>query len=187
MNDGNWYIVETVPQGEYRAARALRRSGYRVYVPKMRRDERNRRTGRWRRVHVQLMPGYIFVRLTRYGHDGLPDWMALKTADGVTSVLGYGNSPTAFPRHLVREIMVAQRRRVHDDVHRNGDMRRQQLESEFPVGTLARIVDGPFGGLTMVVTGIPNQAYVAGILTGWGVEIKVDAAHVERERTAKAA
>ncbi|MFA5058116.1 MAG: transcription termination/antitermination NusG family protein [Opitutaceae bacterium] len=187
----DWYIVQTRSQGERRAATALRRAGYRVWIPKARRDVRNRRTGTWRRVHVQLMPGYILVRLTRLSHDGKPDWMALHTADGVVSVLGCGGSPTAFPRHLVRRMMIDQRRRRHDALHQNGSaMRKRQLERLYPAGSLVRINDGPFGGLSMTVTRIPGHSMITGDLTGWGLPVTVDAEHVvriEEREQAKAA
>jgi transcription termination/antitermination protein NusG len=55
-----WYVLQTLPNGEYRAAESLRERGITAYVPGFEGGERS--SGCGRRVAYPLFPGYVFAR-----------------------------------------------------------------------------------------------------------------------------
>lgn len=177
-----WYVVQTSAQAERRVAKALRRLQYRAYVPQFRRDKQNPRTGRWTRSRRMLMPGYILVRLTRLCSDGLPDWMALHNTDGVLSVLGLSDGPRPVSRETVRQIMLAQRLGIFDDLRRMGKRaRRKELEKQFPIGCKAHIRGGPFDDFVLTVTRVSHMMVTGNTrILGREVSITAEAERLER-------
>ncbi|MBX3025252.1 transcriptional activator RfaH [bacterium] len=126
-----WYVVETQRHRELVARAVLADRGITSYLPRVR---------QWPRPAVgsavaPLFPGYLFVRVA-FGEQG----HQVLRSNGVKAFVAFGGEPVP-----VRDEVVAflQTREGADGVIRCG---------EPSGGAAVRIVDGPFRGLTAVVT-----------------------------------
>lgn len=145
-----WFVVRTNIRCERRASRSLRAAGYRVYWPQMRKSSIHHRTKKRIFKRIGLLPGYVFIRMTRLSAKGQPDWYTLRGCDGVECVLGWDGKPYPVPREDVADMMLRQRQRKFDDVYleklaRQG--RLKALRKKYRRGAALRVVEGPFVGL----------------------------------------
>lgn len=84
----NWYVAQTHPNGEGRAAMQLARQGFETYLPRYLKTTRH---ARQTRVHpAPLFPRYIFVRVDTQKQR----WRAVNATSGVTNLVGNGGRPT---------------------------------------------------------------------------------------------
>ena len=184
--EGDWFVVRTNIRCERRAARSLRAAGYKVYYPTFRRSVLHRRTKKRIIRRYSLMPGYIFVRMTRW------DWYTLRRCDGVEAVMGISGRPIAIPRADVVRFMTEQRARKHDHVYIErvpARTRRRELEKVFRRGARVRAKEGPMGGLDMEVDGVTAQGRVAVLMDLFGrlTPVEFDPDDVEALDIAEAA
>lgn len=187
-----WFVVRTNIRCERRAARSLRAAGYRVYSPTFRKSVIHRRTKKRIIRRYALMPGYIFVRMTRLSRDGRPDWFALRGCDGVEAVLGIRGEPLAIPRQDVARMMAEQRSRKFDDVYVekvSGRRRQKDLQATFKRGRRIRAKEGAFSGLDLTVRSVTSQGRILAMLELFGrlTPVEIDVEHVEPLDTALAA
>lgn len=169
-----WYVMRTSFGAEDKAARALRRAGFRVYVPRMRRSVFNRRQRKLVIRRYMLFNRYIFAG-PRHGRR--IDWTAIDRRNGIDAVLGINGHWRHIPDAVVARFLMAQRRRAFDDVRGaalSGRQKRAAAEKQFRKDAHVRVLAGPFGGFSGHVTTITGRGAVRAMLDIFGRLTPVD-------------
>jgi len=156
----DWYVVRTVPRGEYLAADELRRDDFEVLLPRAKTP--NLRTGYG---YVPLFPGYLFLRCD-------VKWEAMPSLTGLAHVLGwlnFGGIVAPLPDGYVEQLM----QRLESLNEEGGLWRR------FQPGEKVRIVGSGIENLAEVVEEAKSpQARVKVLMEFMG---RLVSAHVPRE------
>jgi transcriptional antiterminator RfaH len=128
-----WYLIHTKPTREAVAETNLRRQGYQVYCPRLRRQARIR--GRWVERVVALFPRYLFLRLA-VGHQAIGP---IRSTVGVANIVRFGSDYTIVPDAVVESLR--ERADAETGLH--------CLHSAviFERGSNVRVVAGVFEGL----------------------------------------
>ena len=124
-----WYVVQTQPCREDRAAGHLLRQAFDLYVPRYARKRRHAR--RVDVVAAPLFPGYLFVRMD----PARVRWRAVNGTIGVIRLVCHGDRPTPVPEGIVESL------RAHEDergLHTHASL--MVLEP----GTRLRVIGGAF-------------------------------------------
>jgi transcription antitermination factor NusG len=103
-----WYLVQTLPQGERKAVAELHRAGFRAYLPK-RAVYKRRRDGKLPVKRWPAMHGYVFMK-----PQGHPDWNRFHRCQGVRGVVFLDGQPYRIPQSQIAAIMRAQRSMSYD-------------------------------------------------------------------------
>jgi len=93
-----WYVVHTQPYAEMRAAEHLRRQGFEVYIPRLRKLRRHAR--KTETVVRPLFPRYFFVAFDM----AAGRWQAVRSTVGISHLVGSESGPTAVSAEVVREL-----------------------------------------------------------------------------------
>lgn len=124
-----WHLVLCKPNQHHIALRSISRLGCDVFLPLQAHQRRWR--GRMMQELRPFFPGYIFVGMD----PARPIWAPIRTAQGVSRIIGFGNrGPAAVPPQIVAGLMAR--------CDANGVFR--PLAEGFAVGDRIRIVSGPF-------------------------------------------
>lgn len=126
----HWYVVNTKPKNEDRAANNLLGGGIEALSPKLR--MRKYKEGRFVYQIEPMFPGYIFVKF-----HPVDDFRLVKYTRGVKTIVNF--SGRIIP--LQDEVIVFIRDRLEDGV---ATIKKQ----EFKKGEKILIKDGPFKGLS---------------------------------------
>lgn len=163
-----WHLVLCKPNQHHIAERELSRLGCEVFLP------RQTSQRRWRgRVFQDLrpvFPGYVFVGLD----PGSPIWQPIRTARGVSRIIGFGDQgPATVPAEVVAGLMA--RCDVDGVLH--------PVQEDFAVGDRIRIISGPFAEfVTQVDTIAPDRRlHVLLELLGRPTRVVLDPALAVRE------
>ena len=105
-----WFIVQTNPNCERKAAREMRRRGFGVHIPRQVTIKKHHRTGADIIKRRPLLTGYVFMRFKRP-----ENWYALRQCNGVKGVLYVDGHPYRMPQADVLAIIRAQRYFRYDD------------------------------------------------------------------------
>ena len=124
-----WYAVHTQPQAEGKAEFNLRRQGFEVYCPRLRKQRRHAR--RIDTVLTPLFPRYLFTALDV---DEQP-WRAINGTFGVVHLVGCGERPTPGS-HCRARASRSSSRQVRSS------MRRARPSARVPTGTSSSISPG---------------------------------------------
>lgn len=127
-----WYVVQTHTNSEAKAAENLRRQGYEVYLPQMRRWRSHAR--RRELVTRPLFPRYLFV----FFDAEHARWRSILSTFGIASLICHGEKPSVVPEGVVEDIRQAERGGWFDDSNR---------VSRLKAGEPVRIACGPFADL----------------------------------------
>jgi transcriptional antiterminator RfaH len=98
-NQPSWYVVQTQPNREARAALELIKQDFQVFAPRYLRQKRHAR--RVTTVPAPLFPGYVFVAFD-------PDacrWRAINGTVGVVRLIATADRPAPVDRAVVHELM----------------------------------------------------------------------------------
>jgi transcription antitermination factor NusG len=126
MGQETWFIVQTNPNCERKAAREMRRRGFGVHIPRMAIVRRHHRTKQPIMKRRPLMVGYVFLRFK-----GTADFYTLSKCQGVKGVLHVDGHPFGMPQTMVVAIIRAQRDMSYDDGQTRGirrEMRKGRAE-----------------------------------------------------------
>lgn len=97
--DSRWYVVNTKPGAENKAAWHLENQGFRVFLPRyLKRRSHARRVDQ---IRAPLFPRYLFVELDAE----TARWRAIRSTIGVSSLICNGNTPTPAPVGIVEDIL----------------------------------------------------------------------------------
>ena len=126
-----WYVVQTQPNSEHKAAFHLRRQDFTVYLPQY--------LKRWRHARrTELRPAPLFPRYLFIAMDvAQARWRAIRSTIGVSALVCTGERPAAVPEGIVEDI------RIREDEAGLVPMR---LASPFRKGEAVRVVDGGLAG-----------------------------------------
>lgn len=91
----SWFVVQTQPRAESKAAANLDRQGYSVYAPRLRRRRRHAR--RVETVLVPMFPGYLFVQFD----PSRDSWRPINSTLGVVRIVTFGEAPAPVPEGIV--------------------------------------------------------------------------------------
>jgi transcription termination/antitermination protein NusG len=127
-----WYIVQTNPNNERKAAREMRRRGFGVHIPRAAVVRRHHRTKKPIMKRRPLMTGYLFLRFK-----GPANWYRLRQCQGVKGVLYVDGHPFRLAHEEVVAIIRAQRDMAYDDSQTKG-IRRQLRRGSDDVSGAAR-------------------------------------------------
>ncbi len=117
-----WYIVQTNPNSERKAAREIRRRGFGVHIPRAAVVKRHHRLKKAIMKRRPLMAGYVFMRFK-----GPENWYALRQCQGVKGVLYIDGHPFQMEQEMVVSIIRAQRSMDSDDAQTKGLRRQMRL------------------------------------------------------------
>jgi transcriptional antiterminator RfaH len=125
--DPAWYVVQTHPHAEAKAASHLERQEYSIYLPRYLRRRRHAR-----RVEVvlrPLFPGYLFAHLD----PNRCRWRSINGTIGVREILSNGGSPICVPDRIIDEI------KARED--ETGAVK--LVPPSFARGQIVRLLEGP--------------------------------------------
>lgn len=166
-DDGaRWFVVQTKPAAEAKAAGHLERQDYTVYLPRY--LKRRSHARRLDTVGAPLFPRYLFVRL-----DPERDaWRPIRSTIGVTQLVCRGDRPVPAPRGIVEGIKA-----------REGEdgFVRLALRAGLAPGARVRVVEGPLAGLEGIFHCVSDEERVVVLLDllGRAVEARVAAGSIE--------
>lgn len=171
-----WYIIESNPQSERKAAGEIRRFGlqhggdFRAYIPKWSRVHINTRTDTKTVKHRPLMVGYLFARFPEGYYSDLSDCQGVrrvvKNADG---------RPAIVPDRVIAALMRAQRQMKHeaeaDRIYRMG--RRRGAPASFDAAMSQALFEGATEGLVVAGPWADKQVTIVGILPNGLVNVEI--------------
>lgn len=137
-----WYVIQTAPQREFRAADELRQRGYVVYVPAVEKAQRaSRYIKRARKQWEPLFPRYLFVhRLVPWREMSYGDQNCLKDRAGRRLLTGLvAVSGAAEP---IDEAVIG---RIADTVQAI-EKKRKSSPRRLKIGDVGLIKSGPMEG-----------------------------------------
>jgi transcriptional antiterminator RfaH len=125
-----WFVVNTKPKNEDRAANNLSSGGIEVLAPKLK--LRKYKDGKFIYVIEQMFPGYIFAKF-----HPIDDFHLIKYARGVKTIVHFGSKIVPVQDEMIEFI----RYRLDDGV--------AMLEKKrFEKGAKILVKDGPFKGIS---------------------------------------
>jgi transcriptional antiterminator RfaH len=93
-----WYVVQTHPHAEFKAAAHLIRQGFETYLPRY--LKRRRHARRIEHVAAPLFPRYLFVAIDRT----VQQWRCIHSTFGVARFVCNGDDPAWVPDSVVDEL-----------------------------------------------------------------------------------
>jgi transcriptional antiterminator RfaH len=152
-----WYVVQTHPHNERKAAFHLLRQAFEIYIPVY--HKRRRHARRVETVAAPLFPRYVFVCV-----GDLQRWHAIKSTQGVSKLVGNGDVPA-----LVSQTIIDELRRREDT---NGYVRLEQ-SAKFHAGDKVRVREGAFGDCNGLFEATSGRDRVAILLDLLGRKVRV--------------
>lgn len=182
-----WYIVQTNPNSERKAAREMRRRGFGVHIPRLVTLKIHHRTKKPILKRRPLMTGYVFMRFK-----GPENWYELRQCQGVKGVLYVDGHPFRMDQADVIAIIRAQRYFRYEDRNTRdtrmqmrfggmgvGKARHKVAISRFRVGM---DVAAPMTGAERIIArivAVTKKGTVRAIIRGEGRDIPVEFTDVD--------
>ncbi|MCI3946247.1 transcriptional activator RfaH [Pseudomonas syringae] len=95
--DARWYLIQTKPRQEARAAEHLQRQHFECYRPL---QATAKKTAARLPAEEALFPGYLFIRMDRV-HD---NWYPIRSTRGVSRIVTFGGQPVPVRDALIEQI-----------------------------------------------------------------------------------
>jgi transcriptional antiterminator RfaH len=154
----SWYVVQTHPHVEAKAALHLERQGYSIYLPRY--LKRRRHARRTEIIHAPLFPSYLFVMIDMLSQR----WRPIHSTIGVSRLICRGDEPAVLPDAIIDEL---QRR------HNEAGCVQLDFRPKFTPGENIRIVEGAFTGCFGLYDGMADRERVAILLDLLGRKVRV--------------
>jgi len=152
-----WYVVQTHPHAECRAAAHLERQGFQPYLPRY--LKRRRHARRIETVAAPLFPRYLFVAVDM----AVERWRSIQSTFGVSRLVCNGEDPAA-----VADAVVDGLKRQEQD----GLVRLQQ-RPQFAIGDKVRVLDGVFADCLGLFDGMSDKQRVSVLLDLLGRKVRI--------------
>jgi len=158
VGDTHWYVVQTLPNGEAKAALNLRRQGFEVYCPRYVRQRRHAR--KVDAVVKPLFPRYLFVVIDRTAQR----WRSIQSTFGVARLVCNGDEPSRVPEGVIGAIRA-----------RENDKGLVALDPKpaFVPGDRVRVVAGAFADNLGLFGGLADRDRVSILLEMLGRKVRV--------------
>ncbi len=154
-----WYVVQTQPNGEARAASHLEQQGFEVYAPRYLKTTRHaRRVGV---VKAPLFPRYIFVRIDVTAQQ----WRVINSTFGVSQLVGHRGLPVAVTPGVIETLRLGQ--------GTDGFFKLQSSAARFRAGDAVRIRAGAFDDCLGIFEARTDSERVAILLDLLGRKVRV--------------
>jgi transcriptional antiterminator RfaH len=157
VSGSRWYVVQTHPHAELRAAAHLERQGFASYLPRC--LKRRRHARRIETVQAPLFPRYLFVAIDL----GAQRWRAIHSTIGVSQLVCNGSDPAPLPDAIIAEL----RGREEDGFVR------LPARPQFKSGDSIRILDGAFTSCLGLYDGMDGGERVAVLLDLLGRKVRI--------------
>jgi transcriptional antiterminator RfaH len=153
-----WYVVQTQPHAEAKAAAHLARQGFATYLPRYLKSRRHAR--RVDTVPAPLFPRYMFVAVDVAAQR----WRAIQSTIGVSRLVCHGDDPAAVNPGIIDGL------RAREDAR--GFVR---LERRIPFGPgdRVRVLQGVFSACLGLFEGVADRDRVAILLDLLGRKVRV--------------
>lgn len=126
----DWFVAQTQPQSEAKAAAHLLRQGFEIYYPQYLKTVRHAR--RVAVVKAPLFPNYIFVRIDMEAQR----WRAINSTVGVVRLVGHDGMPTPLIAGVVESLK--------SGAGEDGYFEIPPVSSRFRGGEAVRMLNGAF-------------------------------------------
>jgi transcriptional antiterminator RfaH len=156
-DDRQWYVVQTQPHAETRAASHLSRQGFDVYLPRYRKRRRHAR--RIETVAAPLFPRYLFVAIAMASQR----WRSIHSTVGVSRLVCNGDVPAVIARDVVEDL----KRREQ------GGFVLLETRPRFALGEKVRVLNGVFANHLALFDGMADSERVAVLLDMLGRKVRV--------------
>jgi transcriptional antiterminator RfaH len=153
-----WYVAQTHPHAEAKAAVHLDRQGFRIYLPRY--LKRRRHARRIDTVAAPLFPRYLFVAIDPVTQR----WRAIQSTVGITQLVCRGDVPAVVGDEIIADL----RARETDD----GLVRLDQ-QPKFKPGDKIRLLDGAFTDCLGLYDGMRDSDRIAVLLDLLGRKVRV--------------
>ena len=167
--NSRWYVVQTHPHGEGKAAAQLARQGFETYLPRYKKTTRH---ARQTRVHAApLFPRYLFVRVDTQTQR----WRVVNSTSGVTNLVGHGDRPSPVLTGVIERLKLKE--------GADGFFELLEPAQRFKNGDPVRVVRGVFEacqGFFEARTDVDRVAILLDLL-GRKSRVVLDAAAIEQE------
>lgn len=158
ISGSRWYVVQTHPHSENKAAAHLARQSFTTYLPRY--LKRRRHARRVETVAAPLFPRYLFVAIDTK----VQRWRSIHSTVGVARLISHGEDPVPVPCCVI------------DDLRRsetaNGFVHLDQ-RPKFAPGDQVRILDGVFAAQLGLYEGMTDSERVAVLLDLLGRKVRI--------------
>jgi len=153
-----WYLVQTRPCSESRAATHLEQQGFEVYFPRYLKSRRHAR--RVDTVAVPLFPRYVFVAINM----AVQRWRSVHSTIGVVRLVCRGDDPAEVAPSIIDALKL-----------RQDDLGFVQLERKVPfeLGEKIRVLDGVFSAYLGLFERTTDSERVSILLDMLGRKVRV--------------
>lgn len=154
----NWYVVQTHPNAEAKAASHLERQGFSVYLPRY--LKRRRHARKVQTVQAALFPRYLFVNIDLQSQR----WRSIQSTIGVSRLVTNGDVPAPVPAPVICGLK--------DREDERGFIAMAQGPS-FAPGDRIRILSGAFAEALGLFEGASDRDRVAILLDILGRKVRI--------------
>ncbi len=153
-----WYVVQTHPHAENKAAIHLARQGFVAYLPRY--LKRRRHARKVETISAPLFPRYLFVAVDTSSQR----WRCIQSTVGISHLVGQGDEPTAIADKVIEELKL-----------REDEAGFIQLLStpRFRPGEAIRVRDGVFSACFGLYESMADAERVAVLLDLLGRKVRV--------------
>jgi transcriptional antiterminator RfaH len=152
-----WFVVQTQPNSERRAAAHLERQGFEVYFPRY--LKRRSHAGKVDMVAAPLFPRYLFVAIDLVSQQ----WRTIRSTFGVAQLVCRGDRPAALADDIIADLRSREDERGLVELDR----------SAFKPGEKIRIVGGAFADHLGMFEAMGDSERVAVLLDLLGRKVRV--------------
>lgn len=160
-SESRWYVAYTQPHAEARASLHLRRQGFRIFLPLLRKTIRHAR--QFRTKDAPFFPRYLFVELSLERDR----WRSVNGTFGVSALLMDGEKPRPVPKAVMDELLAV--------AETSGLV---ALEPTLQIGQTVRIGSGPFAGLVGELSNLDEKGRVKVLLELMNTKLSISARDV---------
>jgi len=158
LEGSRWYVVQTQPHAETKAAAHLVRQGFDTYLPRY--LKRRRHARRIETVGAPLFPRYMFVAVDM----AVQRWRAIQSTIGVSHLVCHGGAPAAVAIGIIDGLKAREDERGFVRLDRR---------PRFAPGDRIRILDGVFSACLGLFEGVADRERVAILLDLLGRKVRV--------------
>lgn len=152
-----WYVAQTHPHAELRAAAHLERQGFATYLPRYRKRRRHAR--RVETVEAPLFPRYLFVAIDLAAQR----WRSIHSTLGVSRLVCNGTDPEALPDDAIAQLRARE----------EGGFVQLPVRPSFKPGEQVRILDGAFASCLGLYDGMQDGERLAVLLELLGRKVRI--------------